>query len=170
MRLSPIVSHGTARGGKGEIRRSNRFYPGPRAACADPGTQLIMRSGFLTLRDAACQLFDLLLLRAAGLGLLGLRRGLLPGGALQLFAFLFVFNLGGICHLVPLSLKSLLGSRKSGRYNPYANRDLIRAKASSPQRTPRLSHFQRTMRLDLNFQRPDSALRKTARLRPFHRS
>ena len=53
----------------------------------------------LTLRLPARQLLDLLFLRSAGLGLLGLGSGLLAGGALQLLSFLGIFNLGGICHV-----------------------------------------------------------------------
>jgi cell division protein FtsW (lipid II flippase) len=44
----------------------------------------------------------------------GLGSGLLTGGALQFLPFQLVFNLGGVCHLVPLSLKSLPVSRKLG--------------------------------------------------------
>jgi len=118
----------------------------------------------LALGNAARQFLDLLLLGATGLGLLGLGSGLLAGGALQYFTFLFVFDLGGICHLVPLSFESLQGSHKSGRYNPYVSRDLMGTKAAwIPAWIPwiqgkaPLPYFQRTMKLDLNIQRPDSA-------------
>jgi hypothetical protein len=62
--------------------------------------------------------------------------------------------------LVPLSFESLQGSHKSGRYNSYVSRDLMGAKAAwIPwiQGKARLPYFQRTMKLDLNIQRPDSA-------------
>ncbi len=52
----------------------------------------------LALGLAACELLDLLLVGAARLGALGLRRSLLAGGALDLFTFDLVFNLFCICH------------------------------------------------------------------------
>jgi hypothetical protein len=63
----------------------------------------------LALRLAARHSLDLLLLRSARFGPLRLGSGLLAGGALQFLPFLSVFNLGGICHLYPLSLQSLHG-------------------------------------------------------------
>lgn len=52
----------------------------------------------LALRLAASQFLDLLLVRAAGRGPLGLGSCLLAGGALHFFPFCLVFNLGGVCH------------------------------------------------------------------------
>jgi len=53
----------------------------------------------LTLRLAACQLLDFALVRATGLGTLGLGGSLLAGGTLHFFTFNFVFDLGGISHV-----------------------------------------------------------------------
>ena len=75
--------------------------PGFRAysnLAGQPGT-LFLHENRLALRDAARELFDLLLLRAARLGPLRLGSGLLAGGALQFLPFLYIFNLGSICHL-----------------------------------------------------------------------
>jgi hypothetical protein len=66
---------------------------------ANPESHSLNGTAVLSFRLAACQLLDLLFLRSAGLGLLALWGGFLTGGALQLLAFRFVFNLGGICHL-----------------------------------------------------------------------
>lgn len=52
----------------------------------------------LALRLSASCLLDLLFVRAAGGGPLGLGGGLFTGGALYFLAFYFVFNLGGVCH------------------------------------------------------------------------
>jgi hypothetical protein len=52
----------------------------------------------LSLGLAAGQFLDLLFVGAAGGSPLGLRGGLLAGGALYLFAFCLVFDLGGVGH------------------------------------------------------------------------
>jgi hypothetical protein len=59
---------------------------------------LFLRSALLTLRDAARQLFDLLLLLAARSSACGLGGGCLAGCPFNLLAFLSVFDLGGVCH------------------------------------------------------------------------
>jgi hypothetical protein len=71
---------------------------------------------------------------AARSGSLGLGRRLLAGRAFQLFAFQFVFNLGGIGHVVPLSFKTHEISRKSGRCEVYVNREEAAAKAANARR------------------------------------
>ncbi len=60
---------------------------------------LLLREELLPLGDAARQLFDLLLLCAARFCPLRLGSGLLAGGTLQLLPFLYIFNLGSVCHL-----------------------------------------------------------------------
>jgi len=82
-------------------------YRGWRAFASSPGALKVDACGRLPLGDAARELLDLLLGRAARLSPLCLGGGLFAGGALQRLAFLLVFNLGGICHLVPLSLESV---------------------------------------------------------------
>ena len=62
-----------------------------------PGTLFLHRER-LPLRDAACELLDLLLLRSARFGPLRFGSGLLAGCALQFLPFLYIFNLGGVCH------------------------------------------------------------------------
>jgi len=83
-------------------------------AVPEPSSCCVRR---LPLGYAARELLDLLLGRAARLSPLCLGGGLFAGGALQRLPFLLVFNLGGICHLVPLSLESVKVSRKSGEYS-----------------------------------------------------
>ena len=68
-----------------------------RNLAGQPGT-LFLHEDRLPLRDAARELLDLLLFRSAGFGPLRLGSGLLAGGTLQLLPFLYIFNLGGICH------------------------------------------------------------------------
>lgn len=82
--------------GRGKTNRGS----GPGATLANrPGTLLLLRGEPLPLGDAARELFDLLFLGAARFGPLGLGSGLLAGGALQLLPFLYIFNLGSVCHL-----------------------------------------------------------------------
>jgi len=85
-----------------------RYFGAGRGLAGQPRA-LLLREERLPLRDAAHQLFDLLLLCAARLCPLRLGSGLLAGGALQLLSFLRIFNLGSVCHFKPLSLESNQG-------------------------------------------------------------
>ena len=98
---SALFRSGPEAGGRGEkLIRLNEGKPRFRACrnlAGQPGT-LFLHEKRLPLRDAACELLDLLLLRSARFGPLRLGSGLLAGGTLQLLPFLYIFNLGGICH------------------------------------------------------------------------
>jgi hypothetical protein len=53
----------------------------------------------LALGLAASRFFQLFLVGAAGRGALGFWGGLLAGGALDLLAFQFIFDFGGVSHV-----------------------------------------------------------------------
>jgi len=80
-----------------ELEEGKPRFRACRNLAGRPGT-LFLHEERLPLRDAACELLNLLLLRSARFGPLRFGGGLLAGGALQLLPFLYVFNLGGICH------------------------------------------------------------------------
>ena len=69
-----------------------------RNLAGQPGT-LFLHEDRLPLRDAARELLDLLLLRSARFGPLRFGSSHLAGSTLQLLPFLYIFDLGGVCHL-----------------------------------------------------------------------
>jgi len=74
----------------------------------------VVKGERLPLGDTARKLLDLLLRGAARLGPFRLGSGLLAGGALHFLTCLFVYDFGGIGHLVPLSVQSFLGFPQMG--------------------------------------------------------
>ena len=111
--IDPTRSARAARGEKTVGAKQTRV-PNLTLTRAQTWNQKFPIGWLLPLGDTARQLLDFLLRGAAGLGPLCLGSGLFAGGALQRFPFLFVFNLGGICHLIPLSLHTLVGFPQVG--------------------------------------------------------
>ena len=81
-----------------ELEEGKPRFRASRNLAGQPGT-LFLHEDRLPLRNAARELFDLLLRRATRFGPLRLGSGLLAGGALQFLPFLHIFNLGSVCHL-----------------------------------------------------------------------
>ena len=81
-----------------ELEEGKPRFRASRNLAGQPGT-LFLHEDRLPLRNAARELFDLLLLLAASSRALRFRSRLLAGGAFQFLAFFLAFDLGGVCHV-----------------------------------------------------------------------